>query len=68
MTNSINPDLIRMGFTKDDLKLILECIECRLHLMDQENQWFMEEPNEPYYQLVEIAEFISGFTDEKESI
>jgi hypothetical protein len=67
MTN-INPDLIRMGFTKDDLKLILECIECRLHLMDQENQWFMEEPNEPYYQLVEIAEFISGFTDEKESI
>lgn len=59
----VNDSLILIGLSLSDAQLLLECIECRLHLMDQENQWFLEEPAEPYYQLVELAEFISGFTN-----
>ena len=45
-----------IGLTMEEIKLIMDAIECRLHLMDQENQWFSEEPSAEYNQLSELFE------------
>jgi|694.fasta_scaffold53242_8 hypothetical protein len=52
-----------IGLTMEEIKLIMDAIECRLHLMDQENQWFLEEPSVEYNQLSELYRFFEGFTN-----
>lgn len=55
-------DIVWVGLTKEDLRLIVESLDYRLYLMDQENHFFQEEPTPTFNQLVDIRDFILGFT------
>jgi len=55
-------DVTWISFLKEDLDLIIESLDYRLYLMDQENHFYHEEPTPTFNQLVEIRDFILGFT------
>ena len=55
-------DIVWVGLTKEYLRLIVESLDYRLYLMDQENHFFQEEPTPTFNQLVDIRDFILGFT------
>ena len=60
--------MLFINLPKEDWDLLIEAIDHRLYCMDQENHFFLEEPGSPYYELIEIRDYILSFTTPKESI
>lgn len=46
-----------------DWDLVVKCLDHRLFDMDQEHNFFNEEPSKEYYQLIEIRDYILAFTE-----
>jgi len=57
-----------LNLPKEDLELIIEALDYRLYVLDQENHFFLEEPGSLYRELIEIRDYILSFTTQKESI
>lgn len=57
-----------LNLPKEDLELIIEALDYRLYVLDQENHFFQEEPGSLYRELIEIRDYILSFTTQKESI
>lgn len=57
---------------KEDWELIIEAIDYRLYVLDQENHFFQEEPGSVYHELIGIRDYILSqtlyFTTPVESI
>lgn len=56
-------DNIFVGMPEIDWALVVKVIDHRLYDMDQENHFFSEEPSKEYYHLIEIRDYILGFTN-----
>ena len=64
--------MILVSLPQEDWDLIVEAIDYRLYVLDQENHFFQEEPGSPYHELIEIRDYILSvrlsFTTPVESI
>ena len=60
--------MIFIYMPKEDWELIIEAIDYRLYVLDQENHFFQEEPGSVYHELIEIRDYILSFTTPLESI
>jgi hypothetical protein len=60
--------MILVSLPKEDWDLIIEAIDYRLYVLDQENHFFQEEPGSTYHELIEIRDYILSFTTSVESI
>lgn len=53
-----------VSLPSEDWELIIQSLDYRLYLLDQENHFFQEEPGSMYYQLIEIRDYIISLTKE----
>ena len=60
--------MIFIYLRKEDWDLIIEALDYRLYVLDQENHFFQEEPGSTYHELIEIRDYILSFTTPVESI
>ena len=64
--------MIFIYLRKEDWDLIIEALDYRLYVLDQENHFFQEEPGSVYHELIGIRDYILSqtlsFTTPVESI
>ena len=56
-------DNIFVGMPEIDWALIVKVLDHRLYDLDQECHFFGEEPSKEYYHLIELRDYILGFTN-----
>ncbi len=61
-------DNIFVGMPEIDWALIVNVIDRRLYDLDQECHFFEEEPSKVYYRLIELRDYILGFTNLESSV
>lgn len=51
-----------------DINVIVEGLDYKLYMMDQELHYYAEEPGEDYFKLVDLRDFLLTFTNRENRV